>query len=298
MSTEHTSLLTWFIQEAGSYLCFCTTKRLLSSSKLYSKISWWRSIANPALQYSSPSIHRLTFSIVPLFLFPHAAKQRGMTWHRNSEVLTVTGCILFCLGSPVRQDPLQTDKRDPWRAWHFHLALASLHRLAHSFQLTPALYVVSGAADGQCGLPELDESAWHSAGMRWHMQGWGLSGDGDRRVEGMHAHAQTENRDMRKTHTQRHPCLHTACAFHAWTHRQSGKDACKISHIFSFFSLQAKISVSSWEGIRMTCRMGVLVCLCTFACVCVCVYVCMGDPFCLLVWDCFCVSVPPVAPLT
>lgn len=28
-----------------------------------------------------------------------------------------------------------------------------------------------------------------------------------------------------------------------------------------------------------------------------CIYVCMGDPSCLLVWDYFCVSIPPAAPL-
>lgn len=64
---------------------------------------------------------------------------------------------------------------------------------------------------------------------------------------------------------------------------------------FSFFFLQVPAAERGLEwpaGWIMACY--VFVCLSTFACVCFCI----GDPFCLFVRECFCVSAPPAAPLT
>lgn len=231
----HLQPLTWFIQEWGSYQCRCifwTRNSLLLSSELLKnvpdgplqilyKVPHFESIASLSLLFLCLSIVSL-----PLFLSPHTPKQKGLTWNGNSELLTVAGWVLFCLGSPARRGLLQTNKRDPWRAWHFHLALASLHWVAHSFQLTPALYVVSGAGAGagEGGVLGPDRSARHSAAMRWHTgeQGWGCT------------LVHTQNRDMRKTNT--HPCLHTeTCASHAWTHRHLVRDRMQnFPHIFLF----------------------------------------------------------------
>lgn len=110
------------------------------------------------------------------------------------------------------------------------------------------------------------------------------------------ARSRTDSEWRHEENTYKEAAMLAQFAFHAWTHRHSV--ACEMSPIFP--SLQEK-SVSSWDGIGMTCRMGcrVLVSLCTSARVCAHIqYVCMGDPSCLLVWDYFCVSVPPAAPLT
>lgn len=63
-----------------------------------------------------------------------------------------------------------------------------------------------GMEGGAGVLLEPGGSAWHSVGMRWHMRGWGLSGDGDRRAGGMHAHAP---RQSRHTHEEASMHAHT-----------------------------------------------------------------------------------------
>ena len=79
---------------------------------------------NVTSRFVDCSSARWTLSLC-LSLRPHSAKHSKVTPNGNSEVLTVTGWVLFCLGSPVRRGLQHTNKGDLWRAWHFHLALAS-----------------------------------------------------------------------------------------------------------------------------------------------------------------------------
>lgn len=153
----------------------------------------------------------------------------------------------------MRRGLLQTNKRDPWRAWHFHLALAGLHWESHSFQLSVALYIVSGAGWGKL---EPDGSARHSAGMGCHMQG-SSQWDGDRQAT-LKIHTEQKHEDDTRG------IVHTNVKHR----RHSGRETCRRPHLLLFF-------VSSWQGIRVTCR--------AHRGLSIYAAVCMGDPFCRFV---------------
>lgn len=200
------------------------------------------------------------FLLYLAFSFPHGAKQRGAAWNGKSELLTVTGWVSFCLGSPVRPGPLQTDKRDPWRAWHFHLARASSRWAAHSFQLTPALCVVSGAWDWEGGREggSLLEAGWIcSAFYGYEVAHAGLRSQWGKGTDGSVGCTQTEQWRVR--------------LMSGHTNAQAETNA-----EFPFFFAAEKLD-SSWEGIRMTCRtdnviMRVRLHLPVFVCLCVCLH--------------------------
>lgn len=92
------------------------------------------------------------------------------------------------------------------------------------------------------------------------------------------------------------------------THTKTHVHMQKIPLLFLFFFARnnklAEGSSPAERGLEwpvewiMGCCVCLSVCLFPFAClcVCVCVNVCMGDPFCIFVWECFCVSAPPAAP--
>lgn len=99
---------------AATHSCNCVDFTLPTPASC-SKIS----ITNPT-QQTTPSMQGLALSTVALpvdpltFSFPfhilYAAEHSGVTWNGNGEVLTVTGCVLLCLRSPVRRGLQQTNK--------------------------------------------------------------------------------------------------------------------------------------------------------------------------------------------